>query len=207
MARSSALFQPARNFWRSSPPIFGSKVRSEAHCGGDFVRRFVKTDSQSCQVRRTHCSCLWIRRTHHWHTQEICLSLHQEVVGAGAAVNPKFGKFDRRIGFHRGEEISNLKSDAFESSSSNVRSGTPAGQSEDGTPGVRIPMRSPESDKSGHQIHTAIVRDACRQTFNLRRRLDDSETVTQPLHDRSGNEDAAFECVFGYIVLCATQLW
>ena len=28
-ARSKALFQPARSFWRWSPPIFGSKIRSE----------------------------------------------------------------------------------------------------------------------------------------------------------------------------------
>src|ERR1700682_6656200 len=58
---------------------------------GDFVRRFIKADRQACQISSAHGGCLWIRGPDDRYPQEIGLGLHQEVVGAGAAVHPKFG--------------------------------------------------------------------------------------------------------------------
>ena len=54
-------------------------------------------------------------------------------------------------------------------------------------------MRRAQSNEGGHEVHTTGVCDAARQGLRFRRLGDEAEAVTQPLHRRARNEDAAFE--------------
>ena len=69
----------------------------------------------------------------------------------------------------------------------------------DGAARIRIPMRSTQSGEGRHQIDTAGVRNARGQRFDLRRRFHQTQTVAQPLHHGTANENASFQSVLGLV--------
>ena len=54
-------------------------------------------------------------------------------------------------------------------------------------------MGRTQADERGHEVHTAGVGDALGKLFRLGGGLDDLQAIAQPLHRRTGDEDAALE--------------
>ena len=73
--------------------------------------------------------------------------------------------------------------------------GHAARQAHDGPAGVLIPVGRAEPGKGGHEKHAAVVPHRGGKGLNLGGVADDLETVAQPLHHRSADEDAPFEGV------------
>jgi len=63
---------------------------------------------------------------------------------------------------------------------------------------VRVPVRCTQPRERRDEVNAVGVIDAGGERFDFRGRLDDPQTVSQPLHNRSGNEDATFIRVFAF---------
>ncbi len=130
--------------------------------------------------------------------EEVGLELHEEVVGAGAAVDTEFGEGDLGVGGHGGEDVDGLPGDGFEGGAGEVGGGGAAGEAEDRAAGVGIPVRGAEAGKGGDDGDAAGVGNAAGEGFDFGGGFDDSEAVAEPLDEGAGDEDAAFEGVFGF---------
>jgi hypothetical protein len=86
-----------------------------------------KTDRERGQVGGTHCRGFAFAGPDNWYIHQIRLELHQEVVSASAAIYAKFGHFNARIGFHRGQNVGNLERYTFQGCSDDVGRGAAAG--------------------------------------------------------------------------------
>ena len=60
-------------------------------------------------------------------------------------------------------------------------------------------MRRAEASERRHQVHAAVVGDACGQLLDLGRGSHEAETVAHPLHDRAADEHAALQRVLGAV--------
>src|ERR1700761_2712151 len=69
---------------------------------------------QSRSVRRTQRSRLPHRRPDHGAVQNICLELHQELIGHHTPVRPQLRERNTGVGLHRLQDISRLKGSRFE---------------------------------------------------------------------------------------------
>src|SRR5262249_27314472 len=56
-------------------------------------------------------------------------------------------------------------------------------------------MRAAEARERRHEVHVAVVGHARGERFDIRRALDESEPIAQPLHGSARDEYAAFERV------------
>ena len=68
-----------------------------------------------------------------------------------------------------------------------------SGQAEQRAARIGVPMRCAKTGKGRDEVYTVCVWNACRQRLDLSRRFDDTQPVTQPLHDCTGNKHAAFQ--------------
>ncbi len=76
-----------------------------------------------------------------------------------------------------------------------MRFGCVAGQAGDHAAGALFPVGSEQAGKRRHQVDITVVVNRAREFLDLAAALDDSQVVTQPLHQRAGNGDTAFERV------------
>ena len=58
-----------------------------------------------------------------------------------------------------------------------------------------LPVRGIKAGEGGHKVDAAIVGHGSGERFNVRTSLNESEVVAQPLHQRAGDGDAAFQRV------------
>lgn len=72
--------------------------------------------------------------------EEIALHLHEEVVGAGAAVDLEFGEWFLEVVFHGGQDVDVLEGDAFEGGVGDVTAGGASGHAPDDAAGVGVPV-------------------------------------------------------------------
>ena len=84
-----------------------------------------------------------------------------------------------------------------------------ARQADDRAARIRVPVRRAQAGERRDDVDAPVVGDACRERLNLDRRAEEAHLVAQPLHDRPGDEHAAFEGVLFFRVAriaCAPQL-
>ena len=101
----------------------------------------------------------------------------------------------RAVLLHRGEHIARLIRRRFERGPSDVRAVGIAREAGDDAASAILPVRRVQAGERGDDVDVAIVRDARRERFDVAALRDDAEVVAQPLHERAGNRDRAFERV------------
>src|SRR5262252_1946996 len=102
---------------------FGFEIAIELPGVVDFGAIFPKTNSEAGQVRSAERGGFEHSGTNNGHAEHVGLELHQEIVGGGAAVYTQFVKNYIGIGLHDVQNVGDLKSNAFESSASEVAGG------------------------------------------------------------------------------------
>ena len=70
------------------------------------------------------------------------------------------------------------------------------GQPHDHAARVRLPVGSEQTGERRDEIAAAVVIDAARQNLDLRRAVDQSQIVAQPLYQRAGDGDRPLERVY-----------
>ena len=121
--------------------------------------------------------------------------LQQPGVPGHAAVDPETANRRSAIGLHRGHEVAGLEADGLQRGAGEMRGTGVAGETMDRATGVRVPVRCPQTGERGNEVDTAGIGEAAREGFRLRRILDDSQPVAQPLHGGAGDEDRALQGV------------
>ncbi len=137
--------------------------------------------------------------------QHIGLELHQPIVGRGAAVHPERRYREPSGECHRVEQICAAEGHGLEPRTHQVRTSRPAGDPRDGATSFGLPIWRAESHKGRHEMDPAGVAHAAGECLALRRRRDDPETVAQPLHRRTGDEDTPLERVGGLATGAASR--
>ena len=87
-----------------------------------------------------------------------------------------------------------MKGDGLECRARDVGAGAAAGEAEDGTTRIGLPVRRTQPDKCGHHDDAAAVGHAVGQGLHLLAGLNHSQAITQPLHHRTAHEHTAFQC-------------
>src|SRR5690606_6092496 len=81
------------------------------------------------------------------HAEDVGLELHQEVVGAGAAVHAQHGQRFTAVLAHGGEQVGDLQRHALERSARDVGAGGAAGETGDDAAGLGPPVRRTQSSE------------------------------------------------------------
>jgi hypothetical protein len=91
----------------------------------------------------------------------------------------------------------NSRSGSFEGRARQVTAVGEARQAGDHAAGALLPMRGIQSRERRHEIYIAVVLDLHGQPLYICTGLDQAQIVAQPLHDRPGDRDRAFQRVHG----------
>jgi hypothetical protein len=121
--------------------------------------------------------------------------LHQQVVIGHHAVNTQRLERDPGIAFHRLQHFARLKGGRFENRAREMSAVDETGEADDGSASAVIPVRRVKPGERGDKVDAAVVRYRSRERLDIRALLDQSEVVADPLHERTGDRDAAFERV------------
>ena len=136
-------------------------------------------------------------RAHHRHVEQVGLPLHQQVVGGRAAVHTQLAQGAGAVAAHGLDQIDGLQRDRIERGARDVGACSAARQAHQRAARVGVPVRCAEPGEGRHQHHAAAVGYRRGQRFDFARALDDAQPVAQPLHQRTADEDAAFQRIGG----------
>ena len=132
-------------------------------------------------------------RAQHLLVQNVGLELHQEVVAAGTAVHLQGADGDVGILFHGPHQVGALVGNGFLGCADDVVLGGAAGDAQNGTPGIHIPIRCAQTGKGGHDVHAAVVRHLLGVVLGIAAVLNEVHPVPDPLDDRAAHKDGAFQ--------------
>ncbi len=135
---------------------------------GQFVGRAPDPARQSGQVGRAQRRGLDDFRANHRYAQQIGLELHQQVVGAGAAIDSQFGHAGHRVAAHRVEQRGALEGDRLERGPRDVGDGRAAGQPEDRAFRLGPPIGRAQPGEGRHHDRAARVGHAGGQRLDVR---------------------------------------
>src|SRR5690349_3330528 len=76
-----------------------------------------------------------------------------------------------------------------------MRARCTARETDDCSSRLWLPVRCTKSRECCHEIHSIVGLETFRQSFSLRRTLDDLEPIAEPLHCCTGNEDRSLQRV------------
>src|SRR5918998_4937995 len=150
---------------------------------------------QTSEVRGAEGRGLECLRHLYRRPQDVGLELHHPAVGGGPSVSLEGRDVYTRVGLHRLDSIAGLVEHALQGRPRQVRPATAARKPDDGTPGVGVPVRRPESNERGHEVHVVVGVEARGELFGFFGALDDAEPVPKPLHSGPRNEDGALQRV------------
>ena len=90
LARSSARVHPASRFFRAASLIAGLKAPVDLPLQRDFLLVLPEADGEPGEIGGAERGGFRDARPHHRHAEEVGLELHQQIVGARAAVHAQF---------------------------------------------------------------------------------------------------------------------
>ena len=166
---------------------------------GDLTLIFPIANCESSKVSGTQGGCLGNARADHWAAKKIGLELHEEIVRTGSAIDSQFLQADAGVALHRLQNIGDLKGDAFQRSTGDVGFRGAARQTDHDAAGILIPMRCAKPGECWHEKDAAIVGHLGGEGFDFAGGIDDAESITEPLHDSTRDEDAAFKRILGFV--------
>src|SRR5258707_13958581 len=108
-----------------------------------------------------------------------------------------------RIFLHCLDHFPCLKSCGLKNGTRNVTFVRVACQAGDDPARILFPIRGVQPGKCGNEVNAAIVVNCSRERLDFSAFLNESETVTEPLHQRSGNGYASLQ---GVVSGLATEL-
>src|ERR687898_1535178 len=111
---------------------------------------------QASEVRGAEGRSLQCLRHLYRRPQDVGLELHHPAVRGGPSVGLEGGDVYPRVGLHRLDRIAGLVAHALQGGHRQVRPAAAAREPDDGTPGVGIPVRRPEANERGHEVHVVV---------------------------------------------------
>ena len=159
----------------------------------DLLPALPHAGGKAGQIRRAKSGGLPDGRAQHLLVQDVGLELHQEVVAAGTAVHLQGADGDVGVLLHGPHQVGALVGDGFFCRADDVVLGGAAGDAQNGTPGVHIPVGCAQTGKGGHDVHAAVVRHLLGVILGIAAVLNEVHPVPDPLDDRAAHKDRAFQ--------------
>ena len=159
----------------------------------DLLPALPHAGGKTCQIRRAKGGGFPDGGAQHLLVQDIRLELHQEVVAAGTAVHLQGADGDIGVLFHRPHQVGALVGDGFLCRADDVVLGGAAGNAQNGTPGIHIPVGRAQTGKGRHDVHAAVVRHLLGIVLGIAAVLNEVHPVPDPLDDRTAHKDRAFQ--------------
>ena len=122
--------------------------------------------------------------------------MHEEVVGAGAAIHVELAQGDARVGLHGNDQVGYLVGQGLQAGTHNVSALGAAGQAHNGAASFRIPIGSAQAREGRHHVHASGVGHALGNGLGFPHVANELQLVPEPLHERAGNEHAALQGIF-----------
>ncbi len=123
------------------------------------------------------------------------LQLQHEVHRRRATVDAELGEVGAAGDGHGVDDVAGLVHHRLHHRACQVGSRGAAGDAEDGAARIRVPPGRAEPGEGRHDHDATAVGHRRGERAGLGSRVDDAETVAQPLHGRTGDEDRALERV------------
>ena len=158
-----------------------------------FVGARPKAGCQARQVGRAQRGGLEVLRAVKLASQKVCLELHEEVVGAGAAVHVKNAQLAARVCGHGVTQVADLVSQGLKSCAGNVGAPGAARQAIDCAAGLAVPPGGAQAGEGRHNIDAAGVGDAQCQGLGLGRSANNAQLIAQPLDQCASHKDRALK--------------
>ena len=117
-----------------------------------------------------------------------------------AAVNLELLERHAGIGVHRVENFGALERGRLLNGAGDVTLVHVAGQAHDRAASIRTPVGSEQAGERRHEVDATVVLNGAGQLADIRGLDDHAQVVAQPLHERAGHGDRAFEGVDGRLV-------
>ncbi len=168
--------------------------------GDDVLLAGPEADGDARRVGCAEGRRLRDHREHHLGVEDVGLELHEQIVGGHAAVDPQLLQLDTRIGLHGVQDLARLEGRRLQSRACDVRLRVVARHADDRSARVAAPVRGEQAGEGRDEVHAAVVVDAGGQGLDVGGRGDDLQVVAQPLDERAGDRDRAFEGVHGGLV-------
>ena len=162
---------------------------------GQLIRGAPDAHRQSGQQGGTQGGGLGLMGADHRHTEQVGLDLKKQVVAGRAAIHPEFGKRAGAVAVHRMDQIHGLKGNGVERRAGDMGLAHATGQTDQGAAGVAVPVGGSQAGEGGDEQGAVAVRHGSGQGFDVSCLPDQAEAVTQPLHHRPTDENAAFKHV------------
>ncbi len=99
------------------------------------------------------------------------------------------------VGVHRVDHLAGLPAGRLEHSTRQVTLGDVRRQPDDHPARLASPVRREQAAERRHDVAAAVVVDRAGERLDLRRGGDQPELVAEPLHQRAGDRDRAFQRV------------
>src|SRR5690606_15593679 len=112
-----------------------------------------------------------------------------------AAVDLERGELDAGVLRHRVGDFARLVGGRLEGGAGDVALVDVASQADEHAARVALPVRREQAGEGGHDVHATGIIDGAGERLDVCRLLDDAEVVAQPLHQRAGDGDRAFQRV------------
>ncbi len=109
-------------------------------------------------------------------------------------------QLDPRICVHRVNDLATLPRGRLERRPGDVSGVDEAREPGDHAACLAAPVRGEQTGEGRYEVHPAVVLDRECEFLDLGRGLDHLQVVAQPLHERTGDRDRAFQHVGGRLV-------
>lgn len=127
--------------------------------------------------------------------EHVTLELHQPVVLGGTAIDPQDVQRRATRAAHRLEHVRGPVGHRLQRRAHEMFARSPACQPDDRTARVRLPMRRTEAGERRDEVHAVVALERSRHCLRLAGLADDAQTIAQPLHRRTRDEDAGLQRV------------
>ena len=160
------------------------EIRPESHGEAGGVGR-----AETCGLRNAG--------PHHGDAKDVGLELHEQTVGGHATVDFEDIEQAARIGGHGVDHVARLPGHRLQGGAGDVSARDVGGQADDDAACVGAPVGGEQTGEGRHQGAAAVVGDAGGQGLDLGRGGEEAQIVAQPLDQRAGDGDRAFQGVDG----------
>ena len=127
--------------------------------------------------------------------EEIGLELEEGVGPRHAAVGADFSQGCSQVCVHGLDQVGDLKRDSLQGGAGEVGHAGGTGEAEDRAARFGLPVRGTQAGQGRDKDHLVGRIRRERKRVDLGGRTDRLEPVSEPLHGRAGDEDAAFQRV------------
>ena len=184
--------------------LIGRHLRLVNMCQPDvltyIIQRLHRAHGISCKAGRAESGGFLFCRDFHRDADQIGLELHHKSIIHHAAIDTHETAVTVGLAAHGVVAICHLEGDAFQHGAYHMLPRGAAGESDQHTAGILVPVGGCQTGKGGHEVYAVAVGYRQCHLFRLAGTVDDTDAVFQPFHSGACDVRRAIQAVGGLSV-------